>query len=85
MANLEQIQQDIQELPEEAQTLLMDFIAILKQRYPKPDPVEANSEKSPYQKFKESGFIGCVSVEENLSSSYKQVLSEQWGTKYDHR
>lgn len=85
MASLEQMQQDIQALPEEAQLLLMDFIEILKKRYPQVNQSEANAEDNPYEKFKESGFIGCVSVEENLSTNYKQVLSEEWNKKYDHR
>ncbi|GAB4148733.1 MAG: hypothetical protein Fur0046_27270 [Cyanobacteria bacterium J069] len=85
MSSLEQMQQDIQALPEEAQLLLMDFIEILKKRYLQVDRPQTNSEGSPYQKFKASGFIGCVSVEENLSTTYKQVLSEEWNTKYDHR
>ncbi len=84
MLTLEQIQKDIQELPEEAQNLLIDFVEILKKRYSKPAQAEINSEKSTYQKFKESGFIGCVSVEENLSTTYKQVLSEELSAKYDH-
>jgi mRNA-degrading endonuclease RelE of RelBE toxin-antitoxin system len=85
MLTLEQIQKDIQELPEEAQNLLIDFVEILKKRYSKPAQAEITSEKSTYQKFKESGFIGCVSVEENLSTTYKQVLSEELSAKYDHR
>jgi mRNA-degrading endonuclease RelE of RelBE toxin-antitoxin system len=85
MLTLEQIQKDIQELPEEAQNLLIDFVEILKKRYSKPAQTETTSEKSTYQKFKESGFIGCVSVEENLSTTYKQVLSEELSAKYDHR
>lgn len=36
MSPLDQIQKDIQELPEKAQNLLMDLIEILKKRYPKP-------------------------------------------------
>ncbi len=85
MSNLEQMQKDIQDLPEEAQTLLMDFIEILKKRYSRNAQPEAPLEKSPYQRFKESGFIGCVSVEENLSTTYKSALAESWGAKYDHR
>jgi mRNA-degrading endonuclease RelE of RelBE toxin-antitoxin system len=81
MLTPEQIQKDVQELPKEAQALLADFIEILKKRYPKPPQQEAQSEQSPYRKFKESGFIGCVSIEENLSATYKQVLSEQLSTK----
>ena len=85
MLALEQIQQDIKDLPEEAQNLLMDFIQILKKRYPQPNPKNQPSEKSLYEKFEEVGLIGCVSAEENLSTTYKQVLIEGLNTKYDHR
>ncbi|MBE9075834.1 DUF2281 domain-containing protein [Romeria aff. gracilis LEGE 07310] len=85
MFSLKQIQKDIQELPEDAQALLADFIEILKKRYSKSTQPESKSEKSPCQQFKEGGFIGCVAVEENLSTNYKQVLSEQLSAKYDHR
>lgn len=34
MINLEQIQQDINQLPEEAQNLLIDFIELLKNAIP---------------------------------------------------
>jgi hypothetical protein len=81
MPNLEQLQQDFQSLPEEAQTLLVDFIEILKKRYLKPEAQTPASEISPYQNFRESGFIGCVSVEADLSTTYKQVLSEKWGAQ----
>ncbi|WP_199324661.1 DUF2281 domain-containing protein [Phormidium sp. FACHB-1136] len=78
MPNLEQLQQDFQSLPEEAQNLLINYMETLKQQYLKPDTPSPESTTSPYQKFKESGFIGCVSIEENLSTTYKQVLSEKW-------
>ncbi|KAM3095336.1 hypothetical protein ACKFKF_25170 [Phormidesmis sp. 146-12] len=81
MSTPEQIQKEIQSLPEEAQSLLIDFIEILKRRYPKPAEPKADAEKSPYQKFKESGLIGFVSVEEDLSTTYKQVLSERLNTQ----
>ncbi|MFM7424533.1 MAG: hypothetical protein ACKO7W_05990 [Elainella sp.] len=42
MPDLKQIQQEIQALPEEAQLLLIDFIEILKKRYPQSDQLEAN-------------------------------------------
>ncbi len=85
MNSLEQLQKDFQELPEAAQTLLMDFLEILKKRYPKTSQPEPDHTKSPYEKFKESGLIGCVSVEETLSATYKQVLAEDWNKKYGHR
>lgn len=81
MNSLEQVKEDIQALPEEAQALLIDFIEILKKRYAKPKQV---TEKSTYEKFKDSGLIGCVSVEEDLSTTYKQVLAEGWNQKHDH-
>jgi hypothetical protein len=82
--SLEQLQQEIHLLPEEAQVLLVDFFEILKKRYVKSLPESLSLEVDPYQKFKDSGFIGCVSIEEDLSTTYKQVLSEKWGNKYDH-
>ncbi|CCQ61420.1 hypothetical protein CWATWH0401_3645 [Crocosphaera watsonii WH 0401] len=33
----------------------------------------------------ESGLIGCCSVEEDLSTTYKQVLSDSLESKYDQR
>ena len=82
MNSLEQVKADIQDLPEEAQALLIDFVELLKRRYAQP---KQTSEQSPYEKFKASGFIGCVSVEEDLSTTYKQVLAEEWNQKHDHR
>ncbi|MEA5466882.1 hypothetical protein [Leptothoe sp. PORK10 BA2] len=82
MSSLEQVQRDIQDLPAEAQALLIDFVEILKKRYPKP---AQTAQASPYEKFKASGFIGCVAVEDNLSTTYKQALVDGWGQKYDHR
>lgn len=58
-----------------------DFIPFRTQVHQQPTP-EA---KSTYQKFVESGLIGCVEVEEDLSTTYKQVLAEGWAKKYDHR
>lgn len=85
MLALEQIQKDIQELPEEAQYLLIDFIELLKKRYPNPSQLEPIPEKSIYEKFEEIGFIGCIEAEEDLSVNYKKVLAEEWSKKYDHR
>jgi hypothetical protein len=55
--SLEQIQKDIEKLPTEAQALLIDFIQILRKRYP-----EAISSKSDHPSFLEdaSEFIGCL-------------------------
>jgi hypothetical protein len=37
------------------------------------------------QILEESGFIGCCSVESDLSTTYKSVLATQLNQKYDHR
>ena len=44
-----------------------------------------SSETETYEKFLQSGLIGCVKIEENLSTTYKQVLAEGWAKKYDYR
>lgn len=84
VVEFEQIYKDIDTLPEEAQTLLFDFIQLLKKRYPKTQLQHNGEEKSVYEKFEEVGLIGCCSGEENLSTTYKEVLSNTLGTKYDH-
>ena len=40
------------------------------------------SETGTYKKFLQSGLIGCVEIEKNLSTTYKQVLAEGWAKKY---
>ena len=85
MPEFEQIYQDINTLPEEAQTLLFDFLELLKKCYSKPESENHSEEKSLYDKFEEIGLIGCCSVEENLSISYKEVLANRLVTKYDRR
>jgi predicted metal-dependent hydrolase len=41
--------------------------------------------KTPFEILEESGFIGCCSVESDLSTNYKQVLGNELEAKYDHR
>ncbi|MEA5599343.1 hypothetical protein [Rivularia sp. UHCC 0363] len=57
---------------------------LLKKCYPKPEPENHGEEKSLYEKFEETGLISCCSVEENLSTSYKEILANTLVTKYDH-
>ncbi|MGB3205266.1 MAG: DUF2281 domain-containing protein [Crinalium sp.] len=85
MLTPEQIHQNVKDLPEEAQNLLIEFIEILKKCYPQPTEKKSSEEISLYEKFDKNGLIGCVSTEENLSTTYKQVLAEGLNTKYDHR
>lgn len=85
MTQLEQIHQDINALPEEAQNLLVDFIQSLKHRYSRSKVENQLHHKSIYDRFEESGLIGCCAVEEDLSISYKEVLASLLESKYDHR
>lgn len=84
MLEFEQIRQEIDELPEEAQDLLIDFIQLLKKRYPQPETESQKWEKSLYERFDKIGLIGCCSTEENLSTNYKEVLADLLEAKYDH-
>ena len=61
MIRIEQIQNDIQTLPPEAQDLLIDFIQLLKKRYP--ETKTENTDVSPESRsFLEDAheFIGCL-------------------------
>ena len=82
------IQKDTAELLPDEQQIVFDLINLLKQRsrpsQPTNPPTAVHQAKSTYQKFVESGLIGCVEVEEDLSTTYKQVLAEGWAKKYDH-
>jgi hypothetical protein len=77
-----EISQEINSLPEEAQILLLDFIQLLKKRYPQPE--NHHQQKTIYEKFDEIGLIGCCAVEENLSTTHKEVLANTLPNKYDH-
>lgn len=80
MIKLEQISEDIDNLPEEAQGLLIDFIQLLKKRY-FPDQKEVAESKIEDW----SDFIGCVEAEPDLSRNYKTYLNKELGEKYDYR
>jgi ABC-type uncharacterized transport system auxiliary subunit len=84
MTPLEQIQQDIQALPPEALNLLAQFIQLLKKTF-STSQTPQTAQKNIYEQFENSGLIGCMSAEENLSTNYKEILAEEWGRKYDHR
>jgi hypothetical protein len=42
-------------------------------------------QKTSFDILEESGFIGCCSVESDLSINYKQILATELEAKYDHR
>ena len=81
MINLEQLKHDINELPEEAQELLIDFVEVLKKRY-----ASSNQQETSENNIDDwSDFIGCVEAEPDLSRNYKSYLTKDLGRKYDHR
>ncbi len=79
MINIDQIQQDINELPDEAQIFLIDFIELLKKRYSSAEKQKVKSKKllehqsSTLDILKESELIGCISADSDLSINYKLV------------
>jgi hypothetical protein len=80
MIKIEQISEDIDNLPEEAQGLLIDFIQLLKKHY-FPDQKEVS--ESQIEDW--SDFIGCGEAEPDLSRNYKTYLNQGLGEKYDYR
>ncbi len=76
MSKLEKLQEDIANLPEEAQELLSDFVAFLKQRsqsLPSAKPQPLNLKNEP--------FVGMWSDREEMKDStawVKQVRQQHW-------
>lgn len=68
------------------QTIIDDFKHQNQLEHPhsKDEETSQKEEKSLYEKFAEIGLIGCCSVEENLSATYKEVLANTLVNKYDH-
>jgi uncharacterized protein (DUF342 family) len=69
---------------------------IQKQTHQEINEILAKAIDSYYQKIKdkkktslelleESGLIGCISAESNLSTNYKSVITEELQSKYDNR
>jgi uncharacterized protein (DUF342 family) len=68
---------------------------IQKQTHQEINEILAKAIDSYYQKIKdkkktslelleESGLIGCISAESNLSTNYKSVITEELQSKYDN-
>ena len=86
MASLEQIQQDIQALPQEALNVLYQFIQLLKNlNSAPPENSPAAAPPASAEATDWSDFIGCVSAEEDLSVNYKTYLAEELEQKHDRR
>lgn len=91
MLDLKTLQKDINELPEEAQTLLADFIDLLKKRYSTAKKQEINPNQSHNQQrsnleiLRDADLVSCISSEPGLSSDYKSVIQQDLDSKYDNR
>lgn len=85
MATLEQIQQDIQTLPQEALDLVAQFIQLLKKSSTDPFVSSPVIEAHPTSDAVDwSDLIGCVEAEANLSVNYKAYLAEGLEQKHGH-
>jgi hypothetical protein len=82
----EEIYRDIDNLPEEAQTLLLDFIQLLKKRYPQTE-LENHTSISPHQTLESlseldpwtQSLIGVIRLEsQNPEESYVNYLEEKY-------
>ena len=73
MTKIEQLNQEIQELPEEAQELLIDFIQILKRRYRN---VSVNPEERTSFLEDAAEFAGCLEGGPGDLATNKQYLKE---------
>ena len=75
------ILQDIENLPPEAQKQVADFVAFLKERYPR---TAATSRKSRRTSLAKEPFIGMWKGRTDMRDSVgwvRQVRREQWGRK----
>ena len=86
VTKIEEIYRDIDTLPEEAQTLLLDFIQLLKKRYPQTE-LENNTSISPHQILESlsdldpwtQSLIGVIPLEaQNPEESYVNYLEEKY-------
>jgi predicted metal-dependent hydrolase len=68
-------QQTNQELPDILRAAINDYYQKLKQ----------TKQKTSFELLEESGFIGCCSVESDLSVDYKEVLATELEEKYGNR
>ncbi|WP_414543367.1 hypothetical protein [Nostoc sp. CCY0012] len=82
----EEIYRDIDNLPEEAQILLLDFIQLLKKRYP-PTQLENHTSISPHETLEylseldpwTQSLIGAIRLEsQNPEESYVNYLEEKY-------
>ncbi|QUY45233.1 hypothetical protein I1H34_15335 [Acaryochloris marina S15] len=89
MASLEQIQQDLQILPQEALNQVYQFVQLLKKDSQPSQATQTPQSSSiptvPTPDYTDwSDLIGCISAEEDLSVNYKAYLAEGLEKKYGH-
>ncbi len=73
MINITELKTDLENLPEEAQLLLIDFLEILKKRYTKPSQIDTKLEDEP--------FVGMWKEREEMNDSsqwVREVRKQQW-------
>ncbi|MCG6133895.1 MAG: DUF2281 domain-containing protein [Nostoc sp. LLA-1] len=84
--NFKEIYKDIDNLPEEAQILLLDFIQLLKKRYPQTE-LENHTSISPHETLEylseldpsTQSLIGVIRLESpNPEESYVNYLDEKY-------
>jgi hypothetical protein len=83
MIKIEQIYRDIDSLPEEAQTLLLDFIELLKKRYLQPEKENLPSIDETIKNLDPwtQSLIGVIKPsedEETLREAYIDYLEEKY-------
>ncbi|MBE9139878.1 hypothetical protein IQ254_22225 [Nodosilinea sp. LEGE 07088] len=85
MTPLEQIQQDIQTLPQDALDLLAQFIQLLKKSQSVHPENRSGAEPSSSSDAADwSDLIGCMDAEADLSVNYKTYLLNGLEQKYGH-
>lgn len=80
MIQIEQITKDLDSLPEEAQTLLIDFIQLLKKNY---ISTEVNtSDMVLLDDIEDEPFVGMWKEREDMTDSsqwVREVRKQEWG------
>ncbi len=79
MIKIEHISQDIDNLPEEAQTLLIDFIQLLKKRYVSTEIDTSNTVL--VDQIEEEPFVGMWKDREDMADSnqwVREIRQQEW-------
>ncbi len=78
MVNLEQLKQDVNNLPEEAQILVTEFYWVIKKSYSVGEKQGITSGINTNNKAEDwADFIGCMEAESDLSRNHKTYLKQK--------